>query len=83
MSYSIQYKNDCLAASDIFRMFTESFKFYTFCYHLFKEYRCLKNVNNQIDTKNEWLVLSANFTAKFGFGFCINTGKNFFIAVSF
>ena len=30
-----------------------------------KEYRCLKNVIQQIDSKNEWLLLSASFSAKF------------------
>ena len=28
--YSIPYKNDCLAVSDLFLMFTQSIKFYTF-----------------------------------------------------
>ena len=30
--YSIQYKNGCLAASELFHMFTQSVKFYTFYY---------------------------------------------------
>ena len=34
--YSIQYKNGCLAASDLFRMFTQSIKFYTFHYHVLR-----------------------------------------------
>ena len=29
------------------------------------EYRCLKNVIHQTDSKIEWLLLSASFTAKF------------------
>ena len=32
--YSVQYKNGCLAASDLFHMFTQSIKFYTFPYHV-------------------------------------------------
>ena len=32
--YSIHYKNGCLAASDLFHMFTQSNKFYTFYYHI-------------------------------------------------
>ena len=36
LSYSIQYKNGCLAASDLFYMFTRSIKFYTFDYHILK-----------------------------------------------
>ena len=30
--------------------------------HSFKEYRCLKNVIHQTNSKNEWLLLSASFT---------------------
>ena len=30
-----------------------------------KEYKCLKNVIHQIDSKNEWLLLWASFTPKF------------------
>ena len=36
MFYSVYYKNDCLAASDLFHMFTQSIKFYTFYYHVLK-----------------------------------------------
>ena len=54
-----------MAASDLFDMFTQSVKFYIFHYHVFKEYRCLKNVIHQIGNKNEWLFLSAGFSAKF------------------
>ena len=32
--------------------------------HTYKESRCLKNVIHQIDSKNEWLLLSVTFTAK-------------------
>ena len=28
--HSIEYRNGCLAASDLFNMFTQSIKFYTF-----------------------------------------------------
>ena len=31
--YSVQYKNNLLAASNLFRMFTQSIKFYKFKYH--------------------------------------------------
>ena len=73
MFHSIQYSNGWLAASDLFDMFTESIKFYAF--HC--QYRCLKNVVNQIDSKNGWLLLSANFMAKFGLVFVL-TLKNTF-----
>ena len=42
------------------------------------EYRCLKIVIHQIDSKNEWLHLSASSTAKFWVGFCLNTGNCLF-----
>ena len=48
-----------------------------------KEYICLKIVVHQIDSKNEWLLLLASFTAKFSIGFYLNTGKRFFSEVSF
>ena len=35
-----------------------------------------------LSNKNEWLLLSAGFTAKFEF-FCLNTGKCFFLEFSF
>ena len=76
--YSIQYKNGWLAASDLFYMFTQSVKFYTFYYHTFKEFRCLKNVIHEVDSKNEWLLLSSGFTAKFWLVFVL-TLKNAFL----
>ena len=51
-----------MAASDLFDVFTQSIKFYIFHY----QYRCLKNVIHQIDSKKGCLLLSASFTAKFG-----------------
>ena len=33
---------------------------------LTKKYRCLKNLIQQIDSKNEWFLISASFKAKFG-----------------
>ena len=54
--HSIQYRNGWLAASHLFDMFTQSVKFYTFHY----QYRCLKNVIHQIDSKNGWLLLLAS-----------------------
>ena len=71
--HSIQYRNGWLDASDLFHMFTQSIKFYTFHY----QYRFLKNVTHQIDSKNGWLLLSARFTAKFGLVFVL-TPENAF-----
>ena len=44
----------------------------------YSEYRCLKNVIHQIDSKNEWLLLRASFTAKFGLAFVLILENNFF-----
>ena len=62
MFHSIQYRNDWLAAYDLFDMFKNSIKFYTFHY----QYRCLKNVIHQIDSKNAWLLLLANLPQNLG-----------------
>ena len=87
MFHSIQYRSGWLA-SDLFDMFTQSIKFYTFYY----QYRCLKNVIHQIkniselsslisfgqiDSKNGWLLLSASFTTKFGLGFVLTLENTF------
>ena len=71
--HSIQYRNGWLAASDLFYMFTPAIKFYTFHY----QYRCLKIVIHQIDSKNGWLLLSASFTAKFGLVFVLTLENHF------
>ena len=42
-----------------------------------------ENVIHQIDSKNEWLLLSASFTAEFGLAFVLALGKAFFFQVSF
>ena len=54
-----------MAASDLFHLFTQSFKFYTFHYHVLR-LQLFEKCDSQIDSKNEWLLLSASFTAKFG-----------------
>ena len=43
-----------------------------------KEYRYLKSVINQLDSKNEWLLLSASFTAKFALVFVLTLENAFF-----
>ena len=65
--HSVQYRNGWFAASDHFDRFTQSIKFYTFRY----QYRCLKVVIYQMGSTNEWLLLSASFTAKFGLVFVL------------
>ena len=49
---------------------------------LFKTHMFLKNVIHHIDNNNEWLLLSASFTAKFGLVFAL-TLENAFLEVSF
>ena len=71
--HSLQYRNGWLAAADLFNMFTQSIKFYTLHY----QYRCLKNVIHQTDSKNGWLLLSASFTAKFGLAFVLTLENAF------
>ena len=67
----IQYRNGWLAASDLLYMFTQSIKFYTFYY----QNRCLKNVIHQIDSKNEWLLLSASLRQNFWLVFVLTLEK--------
>ena len=61
MFYLIQYKNGCLAVSDLFHIFTQSIHSIT---HI-RVYRCLKKVIHQVESKNELFLLSASFTVKF------------------
>ena len=73
---SIQYKNGWLAASDLFDMFIDSQL--TAIIHsiiTYYEYRCLKNVI--------MVTSSSKFYGKIWVGFCLNTGKRFFLEVSF
>ena len=72
-SVSLNSIQDWLAASDLFHMLTHLIKFYIFHY----QYRCLKNVIHQIDSKNGWLLLSASFTAKFGLVFVLTLENAF------
>ena len=62
--------NGRLADSDLFYMFTQPIKLYIFHYHVLKV-QMFENVIHQIDSKNEWLLLSASFTAKFGLVFVL------------
>ena len=48
-----------MAASDLFRMLAQSFKSYAF------HYRILKSTDVSKKRLNEWMLLSASFTAKF------------------
>ena len=58
-----------------FFMFTQSIKFYTYYYHIL--YRYLKNLVHQIDSKNQWLLLSARFAGEFGFVFPLTLENTF------
>ena len=68
-------KNGCLAGSNLFHTFTQSFKFCTFDYHILK--RCLKNLARQIDSKIKLVLHSASFTAKFGLVFVLALENTF------
>ena len=48
-----------------------------------KEYRCLKNVIHQIDSKNELAALFSKFYDKICIGSCLNTVKRFFLEMLF
>ena len=76
MFYSIHYKNDCLSASDLFICLHNQL---SSIYPLsrIKEYRCWKNLIHQIDSKNEWLHVSASFTAKFWLAFVLTLENAF------
>ena len=54
---SIQYKDGCLAAFNLFHMCLQNQLSSTLSISCIKEYRCLKNVIHQIDSKNEWFLL--------------------------
>ena len=70
--HSTQYKNGCLAASDHFHKFTQSIKFYiTFNSKIFEKF-------DSSDSKNEWLLLSASFQAKFRLVFVLTLKKAFY-----
>ena len=75
MFYPIQYKNGCLAATNLFILLSQlnphkqlNSMRSIISYH---ENRCLKNVIHQIDSKNKWLLLSASLTAKFDLAFVL------------
>ena len=57
-------KNGWLAAFDLFHVFALSIKFYTFHYYVLMFEKCYSS--NIEDSKNEWLVFSTSFAAKFG-----------------
>ena len=43
----------------------------------YKEYRCLKNVIHQVDSKNEWMLLPARLTEKFRLVFVLTLENAF------
>ena len=59
-------RNGWLAASDLFRMLTKSVKLYI-----------SNNAINQMNSKNDWLLLSASFTAKLGLVFVLTLENAF------
>ena len=59
-----------LAASDLFDMFTQLIKFYTFHYHVIKGTHAWTKIH-QRGSKNEWLLFLAGFTEKFALVFVL------------
>ena len=60
---SLSSVQECLlAASDLFHLFTQLINFYTFHF----QYRCLKNVIQQIDSKNGLLLLLESLRQNLG-----------------
>ena len=83
MFYSIQYKNGCLAASDIFHMLTHSIKFLHIPLSRIKERRCLKKGDSSNRQQEKMVAPFSRFYGKICVGFCLNTGRRFFLEVSF
>ena len=76
--YSIKYKNYWLAASDLFYMFTQSIKFYyTFYYHILWVQMFKNAIHQPSNSKNEWVLLPASFTVKFGLVFVLTLEEGF------
>ena len=77
------YWNTTSAASNLFRMFTQSINFCTYIsLSQIRENRCLKNLIYKID-RNQWLLLST-FTQGLRQNLrFLNTGKRLFLEISF
>ena len=66
------HRNTGSASSDVLHMFIQSISSFNPL-----SYRCLKNVIYQIDSKNEWLLLSVTFTAKLELVFVLTFENDF------
>ena len=76
MFYAVPYRNEWLAASDLFDMFTQPIKFYyTFHYHVLRVQMSEKRDSS--NSRNEWLLLPASFTAKLGLVFVLTLENAF------
>ena len=73
--FSVQFKNDWLAASDLFDVYTQSLTYVL--YYTIKSTDVWKTWFIIIDSKNEWLLLPGRFTAKFGLVFVLTLAKAF------
>ena len=65
-----------MAASDLFLMFTQSIKYNTFYHHVLRV-QMFEKFDPLNRSKNEWLFLSASFTAKFELVFVLTLGNVF------
>ena len=72
------YWNKGLAASGLFYMLTQSSKFYKFHWHMLR-----KKIIHQIDREWRMVVPFSKFYGKIWVGLSLNTGKRFFLEVSF
>ena len=80
--YSVQYKNGCLAASDLFDLFKQSTKFYTIYYNVLRV-QMFENCDSS-NRQLKWMVAPfGKFYGKTWVGFSLNTEKCFFLEVSF
>ena len=79
--YSVQYKNGWLAASDLFDVFTRLHN------QLSSIIYCITDIKStdmfgKCDSSNRLVATSSKFYGKIWVGFCLNTGKRFFLEIS-
>ena len=66
-----------MAASDLFHMITQSIISSIYFIIMFGRVQMFQNVIHQKCSKNEWLLLSASYTAKFGLVFVLTLESAF------
>ena len=71
--------HSCRSCLGCFRPFPDVYTINYIRLSCIKEYSCLKNVIHEMDSENEWFLLSASFTAKFGLFYVLTLENAFFI----